>query len=75
MRAAPSSVGAATGTNYFRFYSAASATDFDSWSGLNDKTENGCTIYKASLSSLTAGRGGWFVTNNASAWIYFDAEL
>ena len=67
MRAAPSSVGAATGTNYFRFYSASSATDFDSWSGLNDKTENGCTIYKASLSSLTAGRGGWFVTNNASA--------
>jgi len=75
MRSNPTSVGAATGTNYFRFYSAASATDFDSWSGLNDQTANGCTIYKASLSSLTAGRGGWFVTNNASAWIYFSAEL
>ncbi len=75
MRTNPSSVGAVTGTNYFRFYSAASATDFDSWSGLNDQTANGCTIYKASLSSLTAGRGGWFVTNNASAWLYFSAEL
>jgi len=75
MRSNPTSVGAATGTNYFRFYSAASATDFDSWTGLNDQTANGCTIYKASLSSLTAGRGGWFVTNNASAWLYFSAEL
>jgi len=75
MRTNPSSVGAVTGTIYFRFYSAASATDFDSWSGLNDQTANGCTIYKASLSSLTAGRGGWFVTNNASAWLYFSAEL
>jgi len=75
MRSNPTSVGVTSGTNYFRFYSAGSATDFDSWSGLNDQTENGCTIYKASLSSLTAGRGGWFITNNASAWIYFSAEL
>ena len=64
-----------TGTNYFRFYRAGANTDFDDWTGINERTEAGITIYKSSLSGFTAGHAGWLLSINASAHVYFDAEL
>ena len=75
MRTSSYSLGYVTGTNYYRFYRASANTDFDDWTGFNDRTENACTIYKSSLSGFTAGHGGWMLTVNASAHLYFDAEL
>ena len=74
MRITPS-LSYASGTNYYRFYRNGSGTDFDGFSGFNDRTENAITVYKASLSGLTAGHSGWILTNNDLASITFDSEL
>ena len=64
-----------TGTNYYRFYRNGSQNDFNSFSGFNERSENALTVYKASLSGLTAGHGGWILTINDSASVTFDSEL
>ena len=72
MRANPTLV-QASGTDYYNFYSGAS-------DGFNDfavdaiNTENANLINNTNVSG-TSGRGGWAVTQNASAFVGFNAEL
>ena len=74
MRAFPSLV-AASGTNYYQAYGAATSTNVtNSWNLFKEHT-NAATIYVQPTSSVTAGSGMRIVTSSASGSIAFDAEL
>jgi len=64
-----------TGTYFYRVYRESGNDQFDSF-GLTRKGAQSCTLYKGSGSvSSTAGNGGEFLCNNASAFVAIDNEL
>ena len=74
MRAFPSLV-AASGTNYYIAYGAATSTNVtNSWNLFKEHT-NAATIYVTPTSTVTAGSGMRVITSSASGSIAFDAEL
>ncbi len=73
MRATPT-VEMATGSNYYRFTSNASNTNFNSIA-LDIATKKTAIVFKGSLSGMTGGNAGYLYTKSTSAKIAFSAEL
>ena len=64
-----------SGTNYWAIYNNGAATTFNAFTGImGEVTDNIGGAYVAGL-SRTAGNYGYFVTNNASAFLAYQAEL
>ena len=78
MRATPS-LEQVTGTGYYTIFRNSASDAFDDFilnvSGSTRTNEKFFEIYNASDMSGTVGHGGFFRTNNASAFLAFDAEL
>ena len=73
MRATPT-VDIVTGSNYYRFTSNASNTNFDTLA-LDIATTKAIIIFKGSLSGMTGGNAGYLYTKSTSAYVAFAAEL
>lgn len=73
MRTTPT-LSTASGTDYYLFYRNSGNDGFNS-AGINQSNTTCCSLYNNSDISSTAGHGGWFITNNASATVDFSAEL
>jgi hypothetical protein len=73
MRTAPS-VYSASGTNYFIMYRNAASDSFNSLS-VSSPTTTGTNIYNNTEASGTGGQSGTILTNNASAYLGYSAEL
>ena len=73
MRASPT-IDQVAGTNYFSFFNNGSADNFNN---LQTSIAEKQSIRFNNLQNITitAGHGGWFESNNASAFAAFDAEL
>jgi len=78
MRATPS-LEQVTGTGYYTFFRNSSSDAFDDFvlsvSGSTRTNEKFFEIYNSTDMSGTTGHGGFLRTNNASAYLAFDAEL
>jgi len=75
MRTAPSLI-KTTGTNYYVAYHNSTIDTFDDFnSGIQRPSTTGCGMDCNANVSGTAGNGATVGTNNASAYIAFDAEL
>jgi hypothetical protein len=73
MRSAPTSA-IVSGTNYYIFYRNGASDELNSFL-LEAATTNSTNIYNATEASGTAGQAGYIYTNNASAFLAFQAEL
>ena len=73
MRATPT-VDVESGSNYYRFTSNASNTNFDDIA-LDIGTRQAVIVAKGSLSGMTGGQAGYFYTKSTSASLAFNAEL
>ncbi len=73
MRATPT-VDVVTGSNYYRFTSNASNTNFDTLA-LDIATRRTVIVAKGSLSGMTGGNAGYLYTKSTSAYLAFAAEL
>ena len=73
MRATPT-VDIDTGSNYYRFTSNASNTNFDDIA-FDIGTRQAVIVAKGSLSGMTGGQAGYFFTKSTSARLAFNAEL
>ena len=63
-----------TGSNYYRFTSNASNTNFDSLA-LDIATKRSIIVFKGSLSGMTGGNAGYLYTKSTSARLAFTAEF
>jgi hypothetical protein len=73
MRTAPTSA-STSGTNYYVFYRNGSSDSFNSIS-LEGATNTSAAIFNNTEISSTAGHAGSIYTDNASAFVAFQAEL
>ena len=75
MRSAPS-LDSPTGTDYYGIYRAGAFDSFTSFSGIGRSSVNGITLDSNNRgASGTAGHSGPLKTDNADAYVAFDAEL
>jgi hypothetical protein len=74
MRAIPT-LNAASGTNYYEFIRDGAADSFNSLTLGTRSTVNIGEIYNDSEISGTVGHGGYIRTDNAAAYVHFDAEI
>lgn len=73
MRSAPT-LASNSGSNYYIFYRGGSSDPFDSFT-LGFATNQSCSISNTSQISGTGGQGGGILSNGASAYVAFSAEL
>ena len=73
MRATPT-IDVVTGSNYYRFTSNASNTNFDNLA-LDIATRRSVIVMKGSLSGMTGGNSGYLYTKSTSAYLALSAEL
>ena len=75
MRSAPS-LDSPTGTDYYGIYRNGAFDSFTSFSAIDRSSVNGATLDSTNRgASGTAGHSGPLKTDNASAYVAFDAEL
>jgi len=73
MRTTPS-IDQTSGSGYYRCTANATNASFDSFSVDYGSTQ-ALAIKTTSISGLTGGEAGWFVTTDASSYFAFDSEL
>ena len=73
MRASPT-IDQVSGTNYFSFFNNGVSDNFDSFQ-TSIAEKQSIRFNNLQNVTLTAGHGGWFESNNAAAFLAFDAEL
>jgi hypothetical protein len=74
MRTAPT-LSIVTGNNYYKIANASVGTDFINSITLDMTTSRTLNYYNASEAGATQGQGGVLSTNNAAAFVAFQAEL
>jgi hypothetical protein len=74
MRTAPT-LSIVTGTNYYKIANASVGTDFINSITLDMTTSRTLNYYNATEAGATQGQGGVLSTNNAAAFVAFQAEL
>ncbi len=74
MRTVPS-LDHTSGTNYYRFLRAGANDNFNGFTFNDTSTNQNFQLNQSSNVSGTAGHSGMLRTNNASAYLAFDAEL
>jgi hypothetical protein len=74
MRTTPT-ISSNSGTNYWLIYNNSAGTTFNAFTGImGEATADIAGVYVSGL-SRTAGNYGYFATNNASAFLAYQAEL
>jgi hypothetical protein len=74
MRTTPS-IDQTSGTNYYRYVSNATNTNFNSLTFDFGTGNQALGIRTTSISGLTGGNAGWFQLINASSYLAFSSEL